>query len=83
MNVQRNATGGPTASQSVSKVVFDKLSDNYLLISGMEAFLVKIDHSSGDEKKPVTPQKGVIRRHLSQCNKVPFVKISEDDEAEA
>ena len=39
----KNASYGPNPSQSVWRVQFDKLNDNYLLISGQEAFLIMID----------------------------------------
>ena len=39
----KNASWGPSPSQSVWRVQFDKLNDNYLLISGQEAYLIMID----------------------------------------
>ena len=87
MNLAKNATWGPSASQSVSKVHFDKLNDNYLLISGVEAFLIMIDQSDKKEEK-ATPQKStngqksVIRKHLSQCIKAPFVTIAANPKLE-
>ena len=52
------------ALQMVQKVTFDKICSNFLLISGEKAHLVKITPSSDGT---------VVRKHLSQCQKRPFI----------